>query len=373
MTGVLETVAGRAVGEAVKPLIGRFRKQLARRGYGSSNIFIVLDRKKGAKPSHFSGLGQVWHLPQGLTQRDVEVLIKEEHFQALCRELVAVSAFGNGKEQVNKAKSRLIKLFRDRLRGRNIDPVELDSYCEQLFGDLHVACDSVATELKESVDAPQEVLTWANNVVMGDVLNSIASHLSATLADVDSDTSWVASYLDSFKERHTEIKVPDFSSRRNAPYEKLFVEPVLEELPIRISQLLRNTDRPQSVEKVSFKTFVSRIDRSVLLGDPGAGKSTSSTVAALQAAESGSIPFIVLLRNLKSPAFNLGSLLSSSLATRYQISASAAQIRWILESGRAFVVFDGLDEILHNSDRAEMTRTIEAIAARYPYLSILVT
>jgi hypothetical protein len=374
VAGVIEVAVGRAVGEAVKPLVERFQIALQRRGFGKSGIFTILERQTLPKSQHISGLGQLRHLPSGVTHRDIEFIVNHDEFHAICRELVAVCVFGATDANLKKVRSRLARLLSTRLVSTRIPPVALEPVTNSLYVQMLDVCNRTAEALIKSTNAPQEVLNWAYNVIIGDILFSIEAKLASPDADYgEHDDDWIPSYVSSFQNRHRNIDVPDFTSRRHAPYQDLFIEPSLLQLSIRIPKSQQASHKERAPAQVAFSSFANSLDRCVLLGDPGAGKSTSSTVAAMKAIDRGKVPFIVTLRDLPGPHFELASHLSDLLRRRYQINASPQHIRRILESGRAMIVFDGLDEILHNTDRVEMTKTVEAVAQRFPFSSILVT
>ena len=111
----------------------------------------------------------------------------------------------------------------------------------------------------------------------------------------------------------------------------------------------------------------------MLLGDPGAGKSTSSTVAAVELCRhTGIVPFIVVLRELRDVDFYLPELLATALR-KYEVVATPESLEKLLGEGASLVVFDGLDEIAETSQRAKLAKKIEAVAGAYPFLKIMVT
>jgi hypothetical protein len=124
--------------------------------------------------------------------------------------------------------------------------------------------------------------------------------------------------------------------------------------------------------------------RCVLLGDPGAGKSTIARYLALELADAaaghtlpgleGLLPIIVELRryaeaNWRDQSFE--EFLEDQ--HRLEFAPSPALVHHCLTSGQALVVFDGLDELFDNSAREIVTRRIAAFAEKYRDVRICVT
>jgi HEAT repeat protein/energy-coupling factor transporter ATP-binding protein EcfA2 len=124
----------------------------------------------------------------------------------------------------------------------------------------------------------------------------------------------------------------------------------------------------------------------VLLGDPGAGKSTLVRYLALAlvgeegveelSALAGWLPLLVELRSYAEPRW----LDSTFLDFLHHLHATEglglpkeALEGYLHSDGRAVVLFDGLDEIFDRAGRETVARQIAAFAARYPKTRIVVT
>jgi hypothetical protein len=175
--------------------------------------------------------------------------------------------------------------------------------------------------------------------------------------------------------RYRNIEPPDFERIVRIPIEEMYVSPSLSE---GIQPSLYATN------ELNLTNFVIRIYRTVVLGDPGGGK---STLSAFLAHEIGSgnfrqdifrskTPLIVVLRDIKISERGLESILQyieaiceSSFALRPPSNA----IEYALLNGYFLLIFDGLDELLEPSNRGKVVEAIEAIANLYPNTFILVT
>jgi hypothetical protein len=138
----------------------------------------------------------------------------------------------------------------------------------------------------------------------------------------------------------------------------------------------------------------------VVLGDPGAGKSTLSRYLMLalagpggvgQAGRGGSrwggwpgwaagwLPLLVELRTYTDPGWRNGRAVTFlDLIDHLHATQDVGLPRRLLEpfldgGGAALVVFDGLDEVFDPHQREQVTAEIEGFAARYPKTRVVVT
>lgn len=138
----------------------------------------------------------------------------------------------------------------------------------------------------------------------------------------------------------------------------------------------RNGRRLSSEEAIEARgTF-----RIVLRGSPGIGKSTyiSHLVHLLSdpTRRQSTLPSVVIrCRNYSRDAWNkpLTEYMSSVIAANFSTTITLGEIEDLLLTGQLAVVVDGLDEIAHSAQRAEMLQRIQALVVQYPVMSILVT
>ncbi|WP_191243511.1 NACHT domain-containing protein [Amycolatopsis deserti] len=118
--------------------------------------------------------------------------------------------------------------------------------------------------------------------------------------------------------------------------------------------------------------------RVVVLGNPGAGKSTYIRYLThwLSSDESGRepvTPFLVELKNFGKGGDDLVQMIGSRLRLLLQTEVDLKHIRTILTLGSATVVFDALDEAGDLTDRREAVEAIERFCRRYPLVQVVVT
>ncbi|MEV5556101.1 hypothetical protein AB0L44_20815, partial [Nonomuraea wenchangensis] len=140
---------------------------------------------------------------------------------------------------------------------------------------------------------------------------------------------------------------------------------------------------------------LNQTSRAVVLGDPGAGKSTlarfimmalaidelqhdgSGVLAAELPAEwVGRLPLLVELRTYADPAWRGKTFLDliDEMRSSHHLGLSKVRLeQYLSDGGRALMVFDGLDEIFDPQVRADVVGQIEGFVARYPNVQTIVT
>ena len=209
------------------------------------------------------------------------------------------------------------------------------------------------------------------------ILHAIERHTASLSSSIgpNSRADFLLRYKRHVAQQHGRLEPPDFERRRRIPIGELYVSP-------RISQLIdagavrqpAAPDQPQ----VDLLTLSDLIDRTVLLGDPGGGKTTAANVLMYQYATDADrrTPFLVTLRDFASvspPERSVAGHIERNLEVFYQCPAPAGLIPQLLLTGAAVVIFDGLDELLDATRRIEVTAIVERFCTEYPLVPVLVT
>jgi hypothetical protein len=197
------------------------------------------------------------------------------------------------------------------------------------------------------------------------------SEASARRRDPAGDRDFVMRYRRHIVDHHGRLQPPDFEFRRHLiPIDELYVPPVIS----HIIKVAPGTPLPQ----IDIWQLADGLDRAVLLGDPGGGKTTASHVLMHRHAADGNrrVPFLVILRefaDIDTPKRSVLQHIEHRLETFYQCKPPDGLVENLLLGGSALVIFDGLDELLDTSRRSEVAAVIERFCAEYPLTRILVT
>jgi hypothetical protein len=288
----------------------------------------------------------------------------------------------------------------------------------------------------------QQIRDDAKSARLFSVLNAIERHTAVLSAPFESngDKEFLINYRRQVIEQHGKIEPPDFERRRRVPIADIYVPTAIyrgvqfeqqnpgTSLPTSMG---RGASSPQSATlepadleadvvaldeavdledfddldledfddldldldledlddepsqevaklQLSLRQVSKEIDRTVLLGDPGAGKTTAANVLAHDLAGDASqpVPFIVTLRDfatLDPPRYSVVEHIEQTLKTFYQCPAPPGLLDRLLLTGQALVVFDGLDELLDTSRRRDVSTRVERFCTAYPLARVLVT
>jgi len=373
-------VVAKIAATAVKPLIDTTKRGLARKGFGRTDIYTALKHIEEKTPYVPSMLNLLFQLPQDMTQQHVNELAATPEMINLTQLLLSSEISSGGTLSQDRLKSALYELFSKKYNGRDVEG--LDKYVEMFFIALSDRCRLIARELITKLNEPAESLAWAVNNIAVEHLRSIDEYMSGLsrgeLFNNRTLEDWRLRYLATFKGRHSGIEVPDLAHRRTVEYNKLFVGSSL--LPFSesslnvISSIIDVSGR--STKRVDDQEVMPLLNRTVFLGDPGAGKSTTSTLIALRAWDNlNLIPIVIVLKHVKfsSGGFSLIEEAEKRLRSYYQCPVPVGLLQRLLLDGKLLLVFDGLDELLDGRTRRDAVGVIETIGNLYPFVRILVT
>jgi hypothetical protein len=222
-----------------------------------------------------------------------------------------------------------------------------------------------------------QVRAEAYNARIVALLGAIERQVAA-LADPGRRTHAEADFLDRYRrqvhQRHGFLTPPDFDRRRRVPVADIYVPTGISEED-DVQRMLYSQD--PALDSLTVWDMADRLDRTVLLGDPGGGKTTAANVLTDHFAGDSSprIAFLVTLREYaaKTPIeWSVTEHIEQNLRTLYQSPAPDGLVERLLLTGRAVVIFDGLDELLDTSRRRDVSDRVEQFCSAYPLTAVLV-
>jgi hypothetical protein len=252
-------------------------------------------------------------------------------------------------------------------------------HADRLFTILAKGAEATLLNAAATGDPAAEQAVLASHYrALADELAGLRSSLEelavAEDSDIDEFLRWEQLYRAQVLVRHGTITPPSFDAVERVPIDDIYIESSFAAAgrPDEPTRLLRGLE------------VAAELNRTVVLGDPGAGKSTFSQklvydLAAERAYVPGGAltPFLVTLKDYgaerEESQISLVDWIERIANADYNAEAPAGAVRYLLSSGRAMVVFDGLDELLDTSYRQAVTADVETFAARYVATPILVT
>jgi len=252
-----------------------------------------------------------------------------------------------------------------------VETQEVDEFAGGLFDLLEQSArarfDSLPLEPREPI---AEAI--AHLVLIQATVDSVEQSFQSltTFSSVSAQTdldNWINLYRVQCAGFHGVITPPDFRERNPVALDKIYV-------PGQIQTARR---QQMHLPPISLYDLMPNLDRDVLLGDPGGGKSTATQALTHKFARdpNGPLPFVVVLREFapKSSELSVAEFIELQLKSRYQAEAPSGAVEAILNSGRSIVLFDGLDELLDSSLRLEVAKKVEMFSSRYPLSKVFVT
>ena len=349
----------------------RLKEQLTH----SEHVLTILQKASATVGKHISDYD-----PAQLDE--IRYFLASSELESMLQQIFAAKLIGPG---VKAHLADVEKEFAISLASHlNVKFPSVDKFAAPLFDALLVTCEealslAVRNGSLEALDAKNTVRHSVLLEEIGSIKRTLDLLTSKPTIDIKEILAFEAQFRVLVAQRHGYITPPNLSNFKKFQIDDLYVandfEPFLEK---------RDGYRPDRV--IARDQFARCIYRTVVLGDPGAGKSTFSQKACFDLAtrqDSGVLParrltpLLVILRDYgaekKVRHVSILQFIEATSNSKYQIVPPHGAIEYLLLTGRAMVIFDGLDELIDSSYRREITADVESFCILYPGVSALIT
>lgn len=257
-----------------------------------------------------------------------------------------------------------------------------------LFDTLLKGC-SLALDhaIDEGILAAHEAKSTFRYRILLDEVIAVQKRLDFLIAHQQSDIQSILTFEKKFRQqisnRHKDIIPPYLDTVKRIPVNKIYVYPRL----ARYSDKKKEEEKKEEIETLDLSRFLSGIFRAVILGNPGAGKSTlalkicheftTRSTKYLLAGRKHVTPILVILREYgaekKARNCSILQYITTKANATYQVQPPPGAFEYLLLNGRALVIFDGLDELLDTNYRQEVSGDVESFCNLYPSVPVLIT
>lgn len=287
-----------------------------------------------------------------VTRRRADAYLTGPECASLIDLLCNVTHTGNLAE---REREKLATAFRTEfVRAVRVNTPEAHAFALQLWGDAVKLAPSMAKRMRASdkiairVTGPERPVAERLGLAIDEARRRVAFDTGALIREATA--------------AHDRMVMPHSKIDHRFAMAQVYV-------PRKVQQKVELGDAPL----VDETELTAR--RFVVVGNPGAGKSTfiRKLMHRVATDESRLAPMVVLLKQHQSMREDFTTIIARELRPLVQRDVPRREVADLLDSGAGMVVFDGLDEVGDVVARRAAVTAIEAFASRFPLARIVVT
>jgi hypothetical protein len=257
----------------------------------------------------------------------------------------------------------------------------LGEFAGRVFEAIRNSCISTVNDLNEASlwDSYEKSETRRHQLVLNElngILKNIELLAHLALPEVTTYLEFEAQYRKQVQYRYRMLMPPFWEQAQRIPVGQIYV-----------NQVFESVDRESGLNDpfITGQALLKIARRTVILGNPGGGKTTFARWANYRLAQSyearligGQLltPVLVKLQDywIKQSEKNWTiAQYMEAVSLDYQIPVPGNAFEYLLLNGRLAIVLDGLDEVVKVGERQKLVEHIEAFCNRYPATPIIVT
>jgi hypothetical protein len=324
-------------------------------------------------------LAEVVELGGPARMEEVCLFLVTPEVEAILRQVYATRLTEDG-GSIDAIRAKFLRSFSSYVE---VDEKILRDSSNKLFDALLEACEyTLGQAIDRGVLSAHEAKSEFRYRLLRDELGLIRENTDYLVAlnkpDVDAILRFEGEYRNQVAGRHGFIIPPSFDAPPKLPINDIYVTP-------NFVPIVRRGGEETSPR--DYQELLAGIQRAVLLGDPGGGKSTFAGKLCYDLATRYSerlvagrdlTPILVVLRDYGAEkaahGYSILDFIERKAVSTYQLdSPPPGAFKYLLLNGRAMVIFDGLDELLDTSRRREIGGDIESFCNYYSSVPVLIT
>jgi hypothetical protein len=370
------------IAKGLTPLIAPASRQIGRHLIGEG----ILERRKlnetALQPVLQKAAEEVSETIEPLGAAEIDqicLFLTSAEAEAIVRQIYAAQILDSQEQSLELIRKEFLTAFS---LYTDIPEDKLENSVTPIFNALIAGCEeALRIAIDQGTLSAHEAKSAFRHRILLDEIAAIQKNLTflttRQLPTIKEILEFEVKYRQQVADRHKSITPPYLDAARKLPIDQLYVPPNFVKISVQ---------EDEQSENLTMSNFCWWIYRTVLLGNPGGGKSTFAEKLCYDLATRYSqrllagrqvTPILVVLREYgaqkKDHNYSILQFIEATANSRYQVQPPLGAFEYLLLNGRAMVVFDGLDELTDTSDRQEISSDVESFCNLYPSVPVLVT